>query len=86
MAQISIDTLHDEGVIFVVNIKDMFHRKDDVQISRVPICAITFRIRGCVYHLLNRPGVFITAHNRAFLSNSLHWTCSFQEFFPHLDR
>lgn len=24
--------------------------------------------------------------NGLFLSNSLHWTCSFQEFFPHLDR
>ena len=44
MAQISIDTLHGEGVIFVVNIEDMLPRKDNIQISRVPICAITFRI------------------------------------------
>jgi len=28
MAQISIDTLHGEGVIFVVNIEDMLPRKD----------------------------------------------------------
>ena len=47
MAQISIDTLHGEGVIFVVNIEDMLPRKDDIQISRVPICTIPFRIRGC---------------------------------------
>ena len=46
MAQISIDTLHGEGVIFVVNIEDMLPRKDDIQISRVPICAITFRNQG----------------------------------------
>ena len=65
MAQISIDTLHGEGVIFVVNIEDMFPRKDDIQISRVPICAITFRIRGCVYHLLNRSGGLITAYDMA---------------------
>ena len=32
MAQISIDTLHGEGVIFVVNIEDMLPRKDDIQI------------------------------------------------------
>ena len=66
MVQISIDTLHGEGVIFVVDIEDMFPWKDNIQISRVSICAITFRIRGCVYHLLNRPGVLITAHNMAY--------------------
>ena len=31
MAQISIDTLRSEGVIFVVNIEDMFPRKDDIR-------------------------------------------------------
>ncbi len=66
MAQISIDTLYGEGVIFAVNIEDMLPRKDGIQISRVPICAITFRIRGCVYHLLNRFGGLITAHNMAY--------------------
>lgn len=65
MAQISIDTLHGEGVIFVVNIEDMFPRKDDIQISRVPICAIAFHIRGCIYHLLDSLGGLITAHNMA---------------------
>ena len=66
MAQIGIDTLQGEGVIFVVNIEDMLPRKDDIQISRVPICAIPFRIRGCIYHLLNRSGGLITAYDMAY--------------------
>ena len=49
MVQISIETLHSKGVIFVVNIENMFPWKNDIQISRVPICAIAFRIRGCIY-------------------------------------
>lgn len=65
MAQIGIDTLHGEGVIFIVNIEDMLPRKDDVQISRVPICAIPFCIRSCIYHLLDCPGGLITAYDMA---------------------
>ena len=66
MAQISVDTLHREGVIFVVNIEDMLPRKHDIQISEVSICAISFRPRSCVHHLLNRPGGLVAAHNMAY--------------------
>ena len=66
MAQISIDTLHSEGVIFIVDVVNMLSRIDYVQLSLISICAITFRIRGCVYHLLNRFGGLITAHNMAY--------------------
>ena len=36
MAQISVDTLHREGVIFIVNIVNMLPRKDHILVS-VPI-------------------------------------------------
>ncbi len=66
MAQISIDALHSEGVVFVVNIKNVFAWENYIQISRVPICAITFCLRSCIYHLLNRPRGFVSAHDMPY--------------------
>ena len=43
MAQISVDALHREGVIFIVNIINMLPRKDHIQVSAVSVCAILFR-------------------------------------------
>ena len=63
MAQIRIDAFHREGVIFVVHVKDMFPRKDHIQISAVPICAVYFRIGSRVYHPLNRSGRLIPTYN-----------------------
>ena len=63
MAQISIDAFHREGVIFVVNVKDMFSRKDHIQIPAVPVCAVYFRLGSRVYHPLDRPGCLIPAYN-----------------------
>ena len=65
MAQISIDALNSEGVIFVVNIENMLSGEDDIQITRVPIRTIVFCLRCCIYHLLNGPGGLVAAHNMA---------------------
>ena len=56
MAQISIDTLNREGVIFVVDIENLLSRKDYIQIPIVSICAIMFRLRSRVDHPLDRLG------------------------------
>ena len=63
MAQISIDAFHREGVILVVDVKDMFSGKDHIQISAISICAIYFRLGSRVYHPLNRPGCLIPTYN-----------------------
>lgn len=65
MAQISVDTFHREGVLFVVDIEDMFPWKDHVQIPAVSVGAVMFRRRRCVYHTLDCPGHFVSAHNMA---------------------
>ena len=51
MAQIGINTLHGEGVIFVVNIEDMLPRKDGeprkicVKENKRSACSIILRLR-----------------------------------------
>lgn len=66
MAQISIDTLHCECVIFIVNIENMLSWKDHIQISGVPVGTIIFRLSGCVYHLLDGSGGLIPAHSMTY--------------------
>ena len=65
MVQISIDTLHSESVIFVVDIENVISRKDNIQISGVAIRTIIFRLRRGIYHLLNGPGGLVAAHSMA---------------------
>lgn len=56
MAQISVDTLHREGVTLVVNIEDMISGKNDIYVAGVPICAILSCLGSRVHHLLNGLG------------------------------
>lgn len=63
MAQISIDTFHCEGIVFVMDIEDMLTRKDDIQITKISVRAVLFRLRSCVHHFLNGCRRFIQAHH-----------------------
>ena len=63
MAQISIDTLHSEGVIFIVDVVNMLSRIDYVQLSLISICAVIFCLGSSIYHSLNRLGCLILTYN-----------------------
>ena len=89
MAQISIDAFHREGVIFVVNVKDMFSWKDHIQVSVVPVCAVYFRLRSRVYHPLDRPGGLIPTYSMShylpgFSAHHRHNVDIFPGFRPGL--
>ena len=89
MAQISIDAFHREGVILVVDVKDMFSGKDHIQISAISICAIYFRLGSRVYHPLNRPGCLIPTYNMphnlpGFSAHHRHNVNIFPGFCPGL--
>ena len=89
MAQISIDAFHREGVILVVNVKDMFSWKDHIQVSVVPVCAVYFRLRSHVYHPLDRPGGLIPTYSMShylpgFSAHHRHNVDIFPGFRPGL--
>ena len=89
MAQISIDAFHREGVILVVDVKDMFSGKDHIQISVISICAIYFRLGSRVYHPLNRPGGLIPTYSMShylpgFSAHHRHNVDIFPGFRPGL--
>ena len=89
MAQISIDAFHREGVILVVDVKDMFSGKDHIQISAISICAIYLRLGSRVYHPLNRPGCLISTYSMShylpgFSAHHRHNVDIFPGFRPGL--
>lgn len=65
MAQISIDTFHRESIIFVVDVEDMLTRKNDIQITKISVRAVSFCLRSSIYHFLNGMRRFIPAHHMA---------------------
>ncbi len=44
--------LHHEGIVLVVDIEGMLTWKDDIQITKISICAVLFCLRSCVCHFL----------------------------------
>ena len=65
LVQISIEAFCCEGVILIVNMVNMLSRKDHIQISAVPVCAVHFRHGSHVYHPLNGSGGLVPAHSMA---------------------
>ena len=63
MAQISVDTLHCEGIVFVVDVEDVLTRKNDIQITEISVRTVLFCLRSCIHHFLNGCRRFIQAHN-----------------------
>ena len=90
MAQISIDTFHCEGIVFVVNVKDVLARKNDIQITKISVRAVLFRLRSCVHHFLNGCRRFIQAHHMPqnltrFSTHHRHDIDVFPRFCPWLN-
>ncbi len=85
MAQISIDTFHRESVIFVADIVNVLSWKNHIQVPKVSISTIIFRLRGGINHLLDRPGRFVPAYH---MSHYLTWFSAHHrhnvEIFPCL--
>lgn len=83
MAQISIDTFHREGVIFVVYIVDVLPRIYHIQVPLIAICAIIFCLRSRIYHSLDRSGRFIpTCHMPQNLPRLAAHHCHNVDVFP----
>jgi len=52
MAQISVDTLNSEGILFVVNIVNMLSRINHIQVAAVSVCVISTGFWRGIYDLL----------------------------------
>ena len=65
MPQISIAPLQRKSILFVVNMENMFSRKDHIQISIVSVCTILLCHQNCVCHLPDCSSCFIPAYYMA---------------------
>ena len=66
MAQIRVDALRREGLAFIMDIAKMLSGIDHIQIPRVSVRPVTFRLRRCVHHLLNGPEGLIAADDMTY--------------------
>ena len=90
MAQISVDTLHCEGIVFVVDVEDVLTRKNDIQITEISVRTVLFCLRSCIHHFLNGCRRFIQAHNMSqdltgFPTHHRHDIDIFPRFCPGLN-
>ena len=65
MAQISVDTLNSESVLFVVNIVNMLSRIYHIPISNISVCVISTGFWRGVYHPLYSLSCFVLCHIKA---------------------
>ena len=65
MAQISVDTLNSESVLFVVNIVNMPSRIYHIQISNISVCVISTGFWRGVYDSLYPLRCFVLCHIKA---------------------
>ena len=65
MAQISVDTLNSESVLFVVNIVNMLSRIYHIQISNISVCVISTGFWRGVYYPLYSLSCFVLCHIKA---------------------
>lgn len=81
VAQISIDPLNSEGVLFVVNIVNMLSRINHIQVSAISVCTISTGFRRGIYDSLYPLRCFVLCH----VKTRYHaWISAYRGHYIHI--